>query len=449
MPPPLDEEKRWTILWRLLEGFPYAEVAAQARVSKSTVSGVWQQFAQGRMPGLEHLQEYADVLRQAAVELKKVGVSPGESALGLRAMQLLARMGVQPSQVQEYARLCERLAEDGIPAQEMIQAALELQRMERESGLDYQALVERTQELEKYCQDMNANVADLESQQNEVQGLRREEGELRHELDTLIGQRDNLRKDVAQREKREAQLTSRVGDLEGQAQAADDRLAAARRATGELAELGLLPEELPGFTSRLAGIAQRQNITSAELRERLFAELESLDEGLTLETVVEDRSQQVSRADAELNKLITEKGRIEKTISKLRREEQRLDASLSVLVRQASMRVQEAGKLVTEQVSHAGHQVQEAICGLLEDALALSQKVSRVETSLQSYQWLNRLVALVEAKDDVQPREVRVLALSLFQTFHDWIGRHQELPQALSLQWGLEARIRDFQQWQV
>ena len=65
MPPPLDEEKRWTILWRLLEGFPYAEVAAQARVSKSTVSGVWQQFAQGRMPGLEHLQEYADVLRQA------------------------------------------------------------------------------------------------------------------------------------------------------------------------------------------------------------------------------------------------------------------------------------------------------------------------------------------------------------------------------------------------
>lgn len=449
MPPPLDEEKRWTILWRLLEGFPYAEVAAQARVSKSTVSGVWQQFAQGRMPGLEHLQEYADVLRQAAVELKKVGVSPGESALGLRAMQLLARMGVQPSQVQEYARLCERLAEDGIPAQEMIQAALELQRMERESGLDYQALVERTQELEKYCQDMNANVADLESQQNEVQGLRREEGELRHELDTLIGQRDNLRKDVAQREKREAQLTSRVGDLEGQAQAADDRLAAARRATGELAELGLLPEELPGFTSRLAGIAQRQNITSAELRERLFAELESLDEGLTLETVVEDRSQQVSRADAELNKLITEKGRIEKTISKLRREEQRLDASLSVLVRQASMRVQEAGKLVTEQVSHAGHQVQEAIGGLLEDALALSQKVSRVETSLQSYQWLNRLVALVEAKDDVQPREVRVLALSLFQTFHDWIGRHQELPQALSLQWGLEARIRDFQQWQV
>ena len=364
-------------------------------------------------------------------------------------MQLLARMGVQPSQVQEYARLCERLAEDGIPAQEMIQAALELQRMERESGLDYQALVERTQELEKYCQDMNANVADLESQQNEVQGLRREEGELRHELDTLIGQRDNLRKDVAQREKREAQLTSRVGDLEGQAQAADDRLAAARRATGELAELGLLPEELPGFTSRLAGIAQRQNITSAELRERLFAELESLDEGLTLETVVEDRSQQVSRADAELNKLITEKGRIEKTISKLRREEQRLDASLSVLVRQASIRVQEAGKLVTEQVSHAGHQVQEAIGGLLEDALALSQKVSRVETSLQSYQWLNRLVALVEAKDDVQPREVRVLALSLFQTFHDWIGRHQELPQALSLQWGLEARIRDFQQWQV
>jgi len=66
-----------------------------------------------------------------------------------------------------------------------------------------------------------------------------------------------------------------VHGLEEQAQAADEKLAAARSDLKALAELGLSIDALHGFVHRLSGIAQRHGIKSGELRDRLLNDLET------------------------------------------------------------------------------------------------------------------------------------------------------------------------------
>ena len=82
MPAPLTEDERRAVLWTLLEGLTFEEAATLGGVSKSTAHGVWRDFAEGRLPGLAHLVDHADLLRETAIRLSESSNSRWRHTLG-------------------------------------------------------------------------------------------------------------------------------------------------------------------------------------------------------------------------------------------------------------------------------------------------------------------------------------------------------------------------------
>ena len=126
-------------------------------------------------------------------------------------------------------------------------------------------------------------VQKVEGCRQELQELEKRRQSLSDEVSRIEKCLEPLRKDVTQKEKREAELSHRVQELKERAQAADERLAAARQELKALASLGLSHHDLAGFVQRLAAVSQKYRIEAGTLRDRLLHELEQLGIGLGLE----------------------------------------------------------------------------------------------------------------------------------------------------------------------
>jgi len=61
-------------------------------------------------------------------------------------------------------------------------------------------------------------------------------------------------------------------------------------------------KELTGFNERLQEIAQRHAIEPAKLGRRLLQELETLDRGLALETVTQNRQQEMDKMEQAIDR---------------------------------------------------------------------------------------------------------------------------------------------------
>ena len=446
MPAPLNDGQRLMIIRRLLEGLSYGEVAAGTGVSKSTVSTIWQEFGQGRMPEFESLKEHANLLREVAVELRQIGASAMEAVLGLNALRAFARLGIEPHQMQQYAELCQRLIQDETEAPRIVAAALELQRLERETSLSYEELISNAADLQERISAWQEEVKELEPRRAEVDKLRKEQDGLRAELATLQDRRDSLRRDVGQSGKQEKDLAERVNDLEARAHAADVRLASGRKVIEELAALGLSPDDLPGFGQRLGGIAQRHGWMPGDLRERLLAALEQIEVGLGLEANVEASRGELGKLQKEIQQCRAERDRLQATISRLRREQPRLEGSLVVLREKAITQIQKAGDEAAASVRQAAGNLQRQQDELLQKTLELGEQVGRIEAEIRIHEWLGPLLSLVQGKEDLQPQKVRSLGVIFLKSLLAWLDKHSAASPA-GARWSVESLIRTFEGW--
>jgi len=400
------------------------------------------------MPDFEHLGEFAETLREAATEFRRSGMSVRAASLAVPAMQALAKVGVEPSRLADYSRLVERLAQGGEGAPEVVQAALEMQRLEETTGLGYEALVKRVRELSEQRRALETEVADLGAQQKEVEGLKRERERLQGEVADLVERRQSLQMDVDQREHREAELTKRVQQLEQRAHAADERLAVARKAIEDIATMGLPIEELPGLAQRMGAIAQRHKIAPADVRQRLFAELEKLDEAIGLEALIKARKGELAGLSRDVEKCEGDKKALQGAVTRLRREQRRLESSLVVLREQATTQVAKAGEEVAASVRLGGEGLRSELNGLLQQIVDLGLKVAKLDANMRSHEWVSRLVSLVEGKDGVKPEEVRKLAVFVLSLLHTWVEDHREHAPPMA-GYELDKLINSFRGWKA
>lgn len=194
---------------------------------------------------------------------------------GIAIVSHLHDLGIEPGDIQLWAAMCQELAANETEVQVFARAALTLQELRDRTGLNAEALQEKVRSLEN-------KVAFLEPQAQKLKGCQQELGKLEKrrrsiavEVDQLEKRHKLLSRGVTEKEQREAELSPRIQELEQRAQAADERLAVARRELQTLAGLGLSLDDLPGFVQRIAGVAQRQGLESFsnalnELKEKVL-----------------------------------------------------------------------------------------------------------------------------------------------------------------------------------
>lgn len=452
----LSYRKQVMIVRMYLNGLSYDEIAAKVGVSKGTVANVIAELKAGRFPEASDVREQIEFLRELAVDLRKSGLTLGRAVVGITVLSRLQELKVEPADIERFAALCRTLSAE-TDAQAFVKAALDMAALEKSTGLSYYDLEKKAHDLEQAVTNLEPLAKQVREHREQIKKLGEQRQRLAGEVTELERHAESLGQDVKEKEKREEHLSSRVQQLEDRAEATDERLVTARKDLQALSGIGLSLEDLSGFTQRLSGIAQRHGIKPEALCKRLLHELEQLEEGLGLETLVKTEQremanvrQAVAKEKKNLEALRTATQQLQQEQTSLHAviEEEREDIS-----KEAQAIIRLARDTVTKLKQNLGHGVEEAIREvqrLKDQALEVGSELGRCQATVEVNEWLRQLLALVRCDGDVTGVQVRVVGLALLRGISAWINQRPDDIGALSqLKVRVASTIEELERWKL
>lgn len=453
----LSPKKHLNVIRLYLGGLSYQEINAKAGVSKGTVANVIAALKAGQFPEAQESAEHLELLRELAIDLHHLKLSPAQAVAGLAVLSRLQELALEPAELQSWSSMCKDLASDEIGAQNFVKAALYLEELRKSTGLTVQALEKKAQSLREEVEHLEPVAQELNACQQQLEEMEKKRQELSEEIAHLDKRLGPLSKDIAQKEKREAELSHRVQELEQRAQAADERLASAGKALKLLAELGLSPDEFPGFAQRIAAVAQQHGVKPSALRDRLLHELEQLEAGLGLESLLEKRQEELASIEQAIAEDHNERAALKSAIQELSQQKESLKASISEEqghVRKEIQAIagiaQKAQAKLNQDLQHSVHETLLEVKKLRNEALEMGQELGHCEAIVEANEWITTLAALVKGDGDIGTGEVRAAGLTVLRALDAWLRQHQgTIPHHYPLKTYLDSAIKELEQWKV
>ena len=453
----ISSKKRLGIIRQYLEGFSYDTISKRSGVSKGSVTNIISELKAGHILDIQEPVEELATIREVATDLKRHNLTPGEAIVGISAFRRLQELGVEPSDIQSWAAIFRELAPSEAELKAFTHTALALQDIQKRTGLSFEALEEKAGGLEKEVGRLEPIAEELRKCPQEIEELKQRRQDLADAISQLEKVHKPLHQSVTQLERREKTLTNRVQGLEEKAQAADEKIASARRDMKVLAELGISQDELPGLVNRLTGIAQRHGIGSGELRDRLLHELEVLEAGLGLESSLESQRDDLNEIDCAIETARQEREALEHALQQLEKQQTALRKSIS----EEEQNIHEEMKAITGIATGAAAKLLQDLESSVADAqlemeklrdasIELGQEMGKTEATIEANGWIRDLFALVNRDGTADASRIRVVTLSLMRSVNSWLDENQkdiEVPFWFRTQ--VNSMIRELVQWQV
>jgi len=146
---PISPQKRCEIirLW-LVEHLTYEEIRERTGVSMGIISETVSEFKKkAREMSLEEaarifgVKDEVSALLDLSKDLKEAGITVSEAKRGACLLAKLDEMNVKIDDVESWINLCREISQPNFPANEFVEAAIKLSKLERETGLDYKHLI--------------------------------------------------------------------------------------------------------------------------------------------------------------------------------------------------------------------------------------------------------------------------------------------------------------------
>ncbi|MDD5093215.1 MAG: hypothetical protein PHV74_02400 [Dehalococcoidia bacterium] len=453
----LSEKKHVNIVRLYLLGLPYDEIAKRAGVAKGSVAGVVSALKAGQIPGVHEPSEQIEQLRELASNLQRSKISPVQAVVGITVLSHLQELGIEPGDIDHWAAVCRQLTPDETSTQAFVKAALYLDELRGRTGLTAEALAEKVRSLEKEVERLQTLAQELDGCQRQLNDLERRRQSLVKEVSGLEKCRDPLRKEVIRKEKREAELSGRTTDLEQKAQAADERLGVARKEIKLLAGLGLSVDDLSGWVQRLAAVSHRHGITPGALRDRLLHELENLDAGLGLESLVKARRHRLDEIARDVARAQIERTALQSALQELRKQQASLHATMADEREHLQQEMLRFNRIAADAAAglkkDLGKGVGEALLEirrLRDESLELGKEMGKLDAAVEANRWVRTLISLVKEGGHIVASDARVLLTMVLRGFSNWVAQNQGV---VSMPYGLKAQVtgalREVEQWKI
>lgn len=212
---PFPYQTRMEVLDLYLQGLSGDKVSEKTGVSKGAVVSIIKDAREGKYPELG-LKGRIDELHNMAVRLAKQKLDLVQASLGFSFFQRLLAIGVEPDRLEEWIGFCSEISPTS--PEDFVPAAMELLRVERETGLSYSELATQVKELANERQRLIDAVGELKAKEKrcieleaEIETNEKRASKLRWEKDKLEGEVDFLRRFI---EKRAETLGISSGELE-------------------------------------------------------------------------------------------------------------------------------------------------------------------------------------------------------------------------------------------
>ena len=240
-------QTRMEVLDLYLQGLSGDKVSEKTGVSKGAVISIIKDAREGKYPELE-LKGRIDELHNMAVRLRKQNLDLTQARLGFSFFQRLLAVEVEPDRLEEWIAFCSEISPT--PPGDFMPVAMELLRVEKETGLSYSELASQVKELADKHQRLIDATGDLEAKE-------KRSSELKAEIERNEKRASELR---VQKDKLEGEVSSLSGFIEKRAEA-----------------LGIAASELEVKLKELVNLdAEIANKRSE--RNRLQGEIEALNE---------------------------------------------------------------------------------------------------------------------------------------------------------------------------
>jgi DNA repair exonuclease SbcCD ATPase subunit len=167
------------ILDLYLQGLSGDNVTEKTGVSKGAVVSIIKDAREGKYPELE-LKGRIDELHNLAVRLRKQKLDLAQARLGFSFFQRLPAIGVEPDKLEEWISFCSEISPT--PPADFVPAAVELLKVEKETGLSYSELTSQVKELADKHQELTSVVGELEAKEKGYSELRVERDKLEGEV---------------------------------------------------------------------------------------------------------------------------------------------------------------------------------------------------------------------------------------------------------------------------
>lgn len=449
----LSAKRKLSVIMSYFRGLSYDEISAKSGVSKGTVANVVAELKAGNFPEAGDLGDQIELIRDLSLDLRRLNLSPGQCAAGLIFLNRINECGLDPTDIDRWPMILKSVPSQE-DAKEFVHLVYSIQEVRKRTGLDLEALDDKIHEVER-------KTADLESISNKVKDCKKELSELtkrREQLTSavaLLEQKDELLGGrVKELEERGQTLSRRIADMEPRAEKAETTLSALRSEMQKLMHMGVSPKELAKLNEELQVIGEHHAIEPTELRSRLLHELENLDKGLGLETLIEGRQRELDKAT---NSLATIKRKIEAArvvVDSLQQEKMKVEDTIQATRDMVSQEIGMLIPLARETIDKLGQDLrlgtEEALAEmrrLRDEAIQVGREVGQCEGIVQVNQWLKELMALVRGEDGIEGKRVRVIALSVLRALHVWLEREHSVSLAL-LSLTAKHLISELEAWQ-
>jgi predicted nucleic acid-binding Zn-ribbon protein len=297
---------------------------------------------------------------------------------------------------------------------------------ERFGSLD--GLHDKVHELEKKAAELEPVLGKLAGCKKQIVELTKQRRELSSEVANLEEKCKLLKPQVKDLEKREKDFSHRVAEMEPRAQKAGTTLSTLSQEIQKFQDIGFTFEELAEFYRRVQVVAQGHAIKPGELRGRLLHELETLDKGLGLETLIKTKQMELNKAEQAVAETKKELETTKAVVGSLKQEKTNLEASIKetreLVGREIAKITPVARDTVDQLTKELRSGVDKAIAevGQLRDqALEAGKEVGRYEAILEANAWLKELLALVRGEQGIEAKQVRVIALLVARGVCGWL----------------------------
>ena len=450
----LTAKKKLSVVRLYLSGLSYDEIAARAGVSKGTVANVVAELKAGSFPEAADIGEQVELLRELSLDLKRSKLTPGQCATGLILLNRISECGLDPADIDRWPMILKSVPNEH-DAKEFVQLAYNIQQVQQRSGLSLEALDNKVQELERKAADLEPISNKLKDCKKQLAELTRQREELASSVAMLEQKSRLLTPGVKDLERRERTLSRRITDMEPKAQKAETTLSALKGEMQKLKDTGFSLSELADFHEKLQAVAEHHAIEPSELRSRLLHELENLDKGLALETLIQNRRQEMDKMEQAIARTKNEIETTRAVVDSLKQDRTNLEAGIKKTRETVSREIVKIIPLAQDTISKLAEDLRRGndealaeIRRLRDEAMELGKDVGRYEGILQSGEWLNELLALVRGEEDIEGKRVRIIVLSVVQALHIWL-KHQDSLSLTLLPLTVESLISELEQWKV
>jgi len=342
-------------------------------------------------------------------------------------------------------------------AKAFIDMVYRIQDAQKETGLTIDEIDNKLQELQNKVAELQPTLTELDEKKDEITELEKKRDDLAPVVDSLEQKYSTLNPIVKDLQKRQGDLLQQIKKEEDITVSTQAGLAAWAKVKQKLLKAGFTIEALVEFNDKVRVIATHHHIPVSVLRERLLHELEVLDKGLGLETLVEATQANLKKQQETFTSGKNKVKELKATIGALAEQQAALEAGITetrdTINQDMAKIIPAANEMLdkfNEQLQSRGDEILGAVNNIKDQTFDIGKEVGRYEGIVEANQWLMNLNSLVKGEENLNPTQVRAILLLVMHGSQSWTKRNQEkvgvnstIPQALAL------LVEGLEQWQV